>query len=255
METISAVLGGCGGIGSRVADHLVRAGHHVFVLDLESNRRVAQAQISACEHSRLAFVPCDVTSPDSIRLAFAEIANAGRLDNFVNASGIIRRGAFLDMSRDDIRAVTDVNVVGAFQALQAAARLMVEGGGGRIVNIASVHALRTTPGRTAYAASKGAILALTRAMAVELAVHGILVNAVAPGPVAAGMQEGDGVAHTETDSRRLWTAATPVGRVAQGDEVARAVLFLVSETNSFINGETLVIDGGASVSIASAGDT
>ncbi|EWG97901.1 hypothetical protein Q427_33445 [Halomonas sp. BC04] len=136
-----------------------------------------------------------------------------------------------------------VNVTGAFQALQAATRLMIASGGGHIVNVASSHGLRTTAERTAYAMSKGAILALTRALAVELGPHGILVNAVAPGPVATGMQ------HAESESRRLWQASTPLGRVAAADEVANAVAFLASPANTFITGDTLIVDGGASVSM------
>lgn len=130
-----------------------------------------------------------------------------------------------------------INVTGPFLALQQAVALMKQGG--RIVNVASAHGLRTGPERSAYAMSKSAILALTRALAVELGPRGILVNAVAPGPVSAGMQD------AASESRRRWQQATPLGRVARPDEVARAVLQLASPHNTFTTGQTLVIDGGA----------
>lgn len=241
---ISAVLGAGGGIGQIIVERLIRHGDYVFMLDLEEKRDMATAR---APEGQAAFIACDLGSPDSIRLAFDAIARAGRLDNCVNAAGIIRRGNFLDVSSTDLEAVMSVNVVGAFLAMQAAARLLVKNEGGRLVNIASVHALRTSHGRSAYAASKGAVLSMTRSMAVELAGHGILVNAVAPGPVDGGLQEGQ-----ESASRRLWTRATPAGRVARVEEVAEAVLFLLSDANSFMTGETLVLDGGASAAIGCA---
>ncbi|MEO3388414.1 SDR family oxidoreductase [Mesorhizobium sp. CAU 1741] len=242
---VSVVLGAGGGIGQHIAERLIERGDQVFLLDLPARRDDVEKRHGT---SGARFVACDVTSPDSIDDAFGHVAGAGRLDACVNATGIIRRGGFLDVTADDLHAVTAVNIVGGFLAMQAAARVMVaNASGGRLVNIASVHGLRTSHGRSAYAASKGAILALTRAMAIELAPHGILANAVAPGPVTAGLQEGD-----SAPSRQLWNRATPLGRVARVEEVAEAVMFLLSDANTFMTGETLVVDGGASAAIAPA---
>jgi len=240
---ISAVMGGCGGLGSAIVSRLLEAGDRVYLLDIEASRGDAEVLVRAAPAGRAVFVSCDLTDAESVRRAFATIASGGRLEAFIHAAGIIRRGAFVDVSAEDLDAMTAVNITGSFLALQAAARLMIAGGGGHIVSVASVHGLRTTAGRAAYAMSKGAILALTRALATELAVHGILVNAVAPGPVAAGMQ------HSESEARRLWTAATPLGRVANAGEVADAAVFLASPANTFITGDTLIIDGGASAAI------
>jgi 3-oxoacyl-[acyl-carrier protein] reductase len=224
---------------------LAARGDYVVLIDHPENAEAAAALIARHTLAGARFISCDLTDGSSIDMAFARVAESGRLDVLVNAAGIIRRGAFVDLSSEDLEAVFAVNVLGTFRALQAGARLMIASGGGRIVNIASVHGLRTNPGRSAYAASKGAILALTRAMAVELSAHNILVNAVAPGPVTTGMQQGE-----DSSVRSLWTRGTLQGRVARADEVADAVMFLVSEANGFINGETLTIDGGASVAIA-----
>lgn len=240
---ISAVLGACGGLGRSVVQRLLDAGDFVFLLDLEHCRAEAQPVLAGASGARAAFLACDLAEPHSIAAAFAEIANRGPLAALVNAAGVIRRAPFLDMAAAELEALCAVNITGSFLALQHAARLMA-GGGGRIVNIASVHGLRTAGERSAYAMSKGAMLALTRALAVELAAQHILVNAVAPGPVAAGMQ------HAESEARRQWLAATPLGRVATADEVADAAAFLASPANTFITGETLLIDGGASARIA-----
>lgn len=240
---IAAVIGAAGGIGAAICEAMLEAGDHVFLLDREERRESVAAMLTAWSE-RASFVTCDLANPTSIAQAFARIERHGNgLDACINAAGVIRRGRFVDVSHEALDTMMTVNVTGAFQALQAATRLMISSGGGRIVNIASAHGLRTTAERTTYAMSKGAILALTRALAVELGPHGILVNAVAPGPVATGMQSAD------SESRRLWQTSTPLGRVAAADEVAHAVAFLASPANTFITGDTLIVDGGASVSM------
>ncbi len=240
---ISVVLGGAGGIGSAIATTLLQAGDRVYLLDREAQRKTAGV-LAAAWPQRCTFLPCDLGRPDSIRQAFADIEAAGHgLAACINAAGVIHRGRFVDVTLESLEEMLAVNVSGAYCALQAAARLMIDGGGGRIVIVASAHGLRTTAERSAYAMCKGAMLALARALAVELGPHGILVNAVAPGPVSAGMQD------AASESRRRWQAATPLGRVANPGEVARTVAFLASADNTFINGETLVVDGGANVSL------
>ncbi|WP_181872698.1 SDR family NAD(P)-dependent oxidoreductase [Billgrantia montanilacus] len=242
---IVAVIGAAGGIGAAICKAMLEAGDRVFLLDRDE-RQERVVNTLATWGERASFVACDLADPGSIAQAFAEIERHGKgLDACINAAGVIRRGRFVEVSGEDLNTMMAVNVTGAFQALQAASRLMMASGGGRIVNVASAHGLRTTAERSTYAMSKGAILALTRALAVELGSHGILVNAVAPGPVATGMQSAD------SESRRLWQASTPLGRVAVAEEVAHAAAFLASPANTFITGDTLIIDGGASVSLGS----
>ncbi|MDT0500756.1 MULTISPECIES: SDR family oxidoreductase [unclassified Halomonas] len=236
-----ALLGAAGGIGSAIADHLLAAGHRVWLLDLP-DRRAALEELTTRWPGQARYLGCDLCDPDTLTTAFATIAEqAGGLDACINAAGVIHRAGFTDTSRDELERVMAINVSGPFQALQHAVALMQNGG--RIVNVASAHGLRTGSERSAYAMSKGAILALTRALAVELGPRGILVNALAPGPVSAGMQD------ASSESRSRWQAATPLGRVALADEVARAVAFLVSAENTFISGDTLIIDGGATAAI------
>ena len=240
---ITAVLGGAGGIGRVIATTMLEAGDFVYLLDREEQRQNAGPILEAWPEC-CRFVACDLADSVGIAKAFAQIEARDRgLDACINAAGVIRRGRFVEVLPGELEQMLAVNVSGAYQALQAAARLMLASQGGRLVILASAHGLRTTAERSAYAMCKGAMLALTRALAVELGPHGILVNAVAPGPVSAGMQD------ATSESRRRWQAATPLGRVAGADEVARAVAFLASVDNTFISGDTLVVDGGAHVAM------
>lgn len=232
-----ALLGAGGGLGMAIAEALLARGDRVWLLDLGECRERLEALTTAWP-TRARFVGIDLTEPASLAAAFAGIrAEAGTLDACINAAGVIHRASFESTDAADLERVMAINVTGPFLALQQAVALMKQGG--RIVNVASAHGLRTGPERSAYAMSKGAILALTRALAVELGPRGILVNAVAPGPVSAGMQD------AASESQRRWQQATPLGRVARPDEVARAVLQLASPHNTFTTGQTLVIDGGA----------
>ncbi|MGO2132159.1 MAG: SDR family NAD(P)-dependent oxidoreductase [Halomonas sp.] len=238
-----ALLGAAGGIGSTIAKALLEDGNQVYLLDL-AERRTSLAPLLEAHSEQARFLPCNLRDQASLENAFRALeAEAGGLDACINAAGVIHRGSFIETSPADLSRVMETNVSGPFVALQHAVRLMIGSGGGRIVNLASAHGLRTGAERTAYAMSKGAILSLTRALAVEFGPLGILVNAVAPGPVSSGMQD------ASSESRRRWQSATPLGRVATAEEVATAVMQLVSTNNTFITGQTLVIDGGASSAI------
>lgn len=236
-----AMLGAAGGIGSTIATRLARNGDQICLLDLAESRDTLAPLLDSYPRNTH-FIAIDLRDPVSIQQAFSCLSeHTDRLDACINAAGVIHRGSFVDTSHEHLMRIMEINVSGPFMALQQAVHLM--SGGGRIVNLASAHGLRTGTERTAYAMSKGAILSLTRALAVELGPQGILVNAVAPGPVSSGMQD------VSSQSRQRWLSTTPLERVATANEVATAVLQLVSTSNTFITGQTLVIDGGASVTI------
>jgi glucose 1-dehydrogenase len=184
---------------------------------------------------------CDMGSPDQIdRLVTRTVDVFGRLDALVSAHGILgRRIPFLDVSDGDWDEMLAVNLRGVIRISRASAREMAQTGGGSIVTISSVNAYQASPGLAPYNVSKGALASLTRSMAVDLAGYGIRANGVAPGwthtPMTAEYLDGYAGQELETNMQGRW---------AQPREIARTVLFLLSEDSSFMTGETLVVDGG-----------
>ncbi len=239
---VALVTGGAKGIGAEVCRGLAAKGLKVWVADLD----LAQAQVLAAElraqGGRAEAITLDVGDPGSVAAVFAQLAaQDGRCDVLVNSAGIAKVFPFLDFPLDNFVATMNVNVTGTLLCAQHAARLMVHQRWGRIVNIASVAGLRAVgSGRTAYGTSKGAVVALTRQMAVELAEHGITANAVCPGPVDTPMTR---VLHTD-QFREEYAKAIPMERYGNTAEIAAAVLYLASEEASYTTGVALPVDGG-----------
>ncbi len=239
---VALVTGGAKGIGAEVCGRLAAAGHQVLVADLD----VAAAEATAARlreaGGHAVALALDVGRAESIAQTFEHVGrNFGRCDILVNCAGIAKVFPFLDFPLDNFVLTMNINVTGTLLCAQAAARLMVRRRWGRIVNIASVAGMRAVgSGRTAYGTSKGAVIALTRQMAVELAEHGITANAVAPGPVDTPMTQ---VLHTEK-FRQEYSKAIPMNRYGSTAEVAAAVMYLVSEDASYTSGIALPVDGG-----------
>lgn len=239
---VAVVTGGAMGIGAEVCRRLGAAGFIVVVAD----RDQPAAETTAAELRAAGAVAeaqgIDVGDAASVDRAFADIEQRhGRCDVLVNSAGIAKVYPFLEFPDDNFAATMAVNVNGTFMCSQRAACLMVRNQWGRIVNIASVAGMRAVgSGRTAYGTSKGAVIALTRQMAVELAEHGVTANAVAPGPVDTPMTR---VLHTE-QFRREYEKAIPMNRYGTVGEIAAAVMYLVSEDAGFVTGVTLPVDGG-----------
>ena len=239
---VAIVTGGASGIGVAIARHLGAQGARIVVCDIDSqgSRRTVveleQAGIEACA------VPIDVTSLDSVADAFAEVGRLhGRCDILVNCAGIAKVYPFLEFPLDNWRQTMDVNVTGSLLCSQHGARMMVNNGWGRIVNIASVAGMRAVGvGRTAYGTSKSALIALTRQMAVELAPHGVTANAVCPGPVDTPLTR---VLHSDK-FRREYTRAIPLKRYGTTDEIAAVAAFLASDGAAYVTGIAMPVDGG-----------
>ena len=239
---VAVVTGGAMGIGAEVSERLAKNGLTVLVADVnEAAARQAASQL--CEKGWIAApLPMDVGRPESIASAFSQVEKEyGRCDVLVNCAGIAKVFPFLEFPLENFAATMNINVTGTFLCSQHAARLMVKNRWGRIVNIASVAGMRAVgSGRTAYGTSKGAVISLTRQMAVELAEFGITANAVAPGPVDTPMTQ---VLHT-AKFREEYSRAIPMNRYGTTSEVASAILYLVSEEAAYVSGIVMPVDGG-----------
>jgi len=239
----AVVTGGARGIGRAVAAGLVAEGAGVVILDLDGDLAAHSAAELGC-----AALGGDVVSRDDVRRAVeACLERFGRLDVMVAHAGVAHAVPLLDVDDDEWRRHMAVNVDGAFICTQEAARTMVAGGtGGAIVVTASINAFHVEETMAAYNTSKGAVVAFVRSAAIDLARHGIRVNAVAPGVVTTRMA----ALVTEDPSLSAHYLRTmPLGRFGKPEEIAAAVLFLASDDASYVTGHSLVIDGGQTLGI------
>jgi NAD(P)-dependent dehydrogenase (short-subunit alcohol dehydrogenase family) len=239
---VAVVTGGAMGIGAETAEQLARRGYHVVLADINKGAAEETAATFRREELSVSAVQMDVASPESIAAAFDSIAGThGRCDVLVNCAGIATLVPFIDYPLDVFLKTMQVNVTGTLLCAQHAARLMVRNGWGRIVNIASVAGMRAVgKGRTAYGTSKGAVIALTRQMAVELCDYGITANAIAPGPIDTPMTK---ALHSD-QFRDEYSRAIPMKRYGKTSEIAAAVCYLASEEAAYTNGVVLPVDGG-----------
>jgi NAD(P)-dependent dehydrogenase (short-subunit alcohol dehydrogenase family) len=232
------------GTGRAAAILFARCGARVLVADRDLT--AAQDTVRAVEEeggTAVAF-EADLTSEsDCVAMAAAAVARWGRIDILDNNVGTEGAGTILEVSPSDWDTVMTVNLKTVMLASRAVVPVMTEGGGGSIVNLSSVSALRPR-GLTPYSAAKGAVITLTRAMAIDHAAAGIRVNCIAPGPLYTPMVYAGGMSESVRDRRR---AASPLGIEGTGWDVGYAALFLVSDEARYITGVTLPVDGGVSV--------
>jgi NAD(P)-dependent dehydrogenase (short-subunit alcohol dehydrogenase family) len=239
---IAVVVGGAMGIGADICQRLGAAGYTVVVADRDTEAARIRAEALGAAGLRAEVQQIDAADATSVAQAFADIDRRhARCDVLVNCAGIAKVFPFLEFPLDNFVATLNVNVVGTLLCAQHAARLMVKHRWGRIVNLASVAGQRAVgTGRTAYGTSKGAVIALTRQMAVELAEHGITANTVSPGPVDTPMTR---TLHTD-QFRKEYTHAIPMDRYGSTAEVAAAVMYFVGDEAGYTTGVDLAVDGG-----------
>ena len=231
------ITGGAGGIGSATAARFLAEGAQVAVLDCDD---VALARLG-CELPGLSgTVRADVTDPTAVARAFEEVEQLfGGLDVLINNAGISVRQPFIDITADQWRRVIDINLSGIFYVAQQAARRMLAGNGGVILNMGSTNGLMGYPNYADYNASKAGVIELTRSMALELAPT-IRVNAVCPGFILTPMQEAEYTA----EMQRAFADRVPLRRLGRPEDVAGLFAFLASDDAAFITGQCFVIDGG-----------
>lgn len=256
METVNArgrlagkvalVTGGASGIGRAAALLLAREGAAVAIVDLEEAGGRAVEQEIASAGGRALLVSGDATRAADCRRAIESTVHAfGALHILLNNAGIIRRASVVELSEADWDRVMEVNVKSVFLMSKFAIPVMASAGGGSIINMASGWGLVGGARAAAYCASKGAVVLLTRAMAIDHGGQKIRVNCICPGDTDTRMLREEAGQLGEPIQRFLAEAAQrPLGRVGTPDEIAQAVLYLASDASSFVTGTSLVVDGG-----------
>lgn len=249
-KKIAFVTGAASGIGEQIARLFAQQGAHVILADLRPDgvERVG-AEIRASGGSVRA-QQLDVAEESHIVAALEQVAaTEGRLDILINNAGISHVGTLLETSLEDWERVMRVNAGGVFLCAREGVRQMLKQSpvGGVIINMSSVAAMIGVDRRLAYSASKGAVLALTRSIAVDFVAQGIRCNAICPGTVQTPFVEGylaRNFAGHEEEVRQQLHARQPLGRMGRPDEIAHAALYLASDEAAFVTGSALVIDGG-----------
>ena len=243
----TAVITGAGsGIGRATALLFAREGAAVLLTDLNEDAGHAVQEEIRRAGGRALFEGGDVAcTRDCQRVVAVAVREFGTVQILFNNAGIIRRASVLELSEEDWDRVMNVNTKSIFLMSREVIPLMAKAGGGSIINTASGWGLAGGPRAAAYCASKGAVVLLTKAMAIDHGPQGIRVNCVCPGDTDTGMLRAEARQLGEPEERFLQEAARrPLGRVGSPEEIAQAALYLASNASSFVTGTALVIDGG-----------
>jgi 2-hydroxycyclohexanecarboxyl-CoA dehydrogenase len=245
MTRVAVVTGGASGMGEATCHELGRRGHKVAVLDLNGEAAQRVAEDLRAEGMAALGVAADVSNRSAVEEAFAKVrTELGPVHILVTSAGLVDFAPFTEITPQAWQRLIDVNLTGTFHCAQVAVPDMLDAGWGRIVMISSSSAQRGSPGMAHYAASKGALLSLTRSLAREYGAAGITVNNVPPSGIETPMQHQSQAAGKLPPNEQM-AASIPVGHLGTGDDIAAAVGFLCSEEAGFITGQTLGVNGGS----------
>jgi len=245
MTKVAAITGACGGIGRAIARRLLRSGFKVCITDLDATslqsfKSELEADGELPEH--IFAIPLDVASTPSIEGACARlIGNWSRVDVLVNNAGCFGRSAFLELTEGEFETIWNINVMGTFRVSQRFGREMIRRRSGKIIHIGSIAALKGARNSAHYAASKAAISALSKTMALELGDYGIAVNTVHPGFIDTAML---GSFRPQMQTALAWRI--PSKRLGTPAEVAEVVDFLACCQSTYLTGSEITVDGGLS---------
>jgi len=240
---VALVAGAGGGIGGAGAEGLAHEGAAVICADIDAAAAEAVTARIRAAGGRAIATALDVRDRVAVDAAVSTaVREFGRLDVLLDCAGVSHGGNFIDLDHGEWERVIAVNLTGMFHLGQAAARQMVrQGGGGSIINVTSQLAEVARPERAAYVASKGGGRSLTHSMTLDLAGHGIRVNAIAPGPTLTGLTR---ASYADPERRRATIAQIPLGRLGDPQDLVGAILFLASDESRWTTGSTVTVDGG-----------
>lgn len=244
LEGKTAIItGGSGGIGLAIAKGFVREGAKIVIFGTNSERGAAAAAEITQEGAPgcVQFKQVNVADTQGVDAAIKEVLEGfqGKLDILINNAGITRDQLLMKMTESEWDEVLDTNAKSCFNTCRAIVRTLLKAKAGKIINISSIVGLVGNPGQLNYAASKGAIIAMTKALALELASRNIQVNCIAPGFIQTKMTD----ALTEAQKQAI-LLKIPVGRMGLPEEVANAAIFLASSMSNYVTGQVLTVDGG-----------
>jgi 3-oxoacyl-[acyl-carrier protein] reductase len=235
---LALVTGGTRGIGRSIVEQLLKAGARVLATG--TNESQIQKLNHENQNSSLKYLTLNLKDSQSVENFINEVVKKWNIDILINNAGVNIVSEVTEINEDDFREIQNINVHGPFLLAKAFGIKMIEKKWGRIVNIASIWSIVTRPGRLSYSTSKMALLGLNKTLAVEWAKHNVLVNCVSPGFTLTEL-----TASTNTkEELKIIESTIPQNRLAEPEEIAKCVLFLSSELNTYITGQNIAIDGG-----------
>ncbi|MFD1647915.1 SDR family NAD(P)-dependent oxidoreductase [Haloarchaeobius litoreus] len=245
----AVVTGAASGNGRAIATRLAEYGADIVIADVRRDPR--EGGVPTHEHinettaANAVYVECDVTEWDDICTAIERAEQLGGLDIMVNNAGVLESGPLTELTEREFDRVMDINVKGTFFGSKAAAEVLIDGGGGSIINLSSMAGIVGGSENSIYCASKGAIRLLTYSLAAELGPHGIRVNAIHPGPIDTRMISDD-IDIVGSDRADDYRQSIPLQRFGTPEDVGNAAVYLASDLSEFVTGSSLVVDGGIS---------